>query len=63
MFPRIGVDNVEITYKDTGLGFAFQPSGPTPTIIVRLQNLPFQFFFLSGLLGFATSTFQPKQHR
>jgi TadE-like protein len=53
MFPRIGVNNVSITYKDTGLGFAYQPNGPTPTIIVRLQNLPFQYFFLSGLLGFA----------
>jgi Flp pilus assembly protein TadG len=55
MFPRIGVTNVAITYKDTGLGFAYQPNGPTPTIIVRLQNLPFQYFFLSGLLGFATT--------
>jgi len=53
MFSSIGVQNVQITYKDSGLGFAFQPSGPTPTIIVRLQGLPFQFFFLKGLLGFA----------
>jgi hypothetical protein len=52
IFPRIGVANVAITYKDTGLGFAFQPGGPTPTIIVRLQNLPFHFFFLSGVYGF-----------
>lgn len=53
IFPRIGVANVAITYKDTGLGFAYQPNGPTPTIIVRLQGLQFQYFFLSGLLGFA----------
>jgi Flp pilus assembly protein TadG len=52
MFSRIGVANVVITYKDTGLGFAYRKGGPVPTIIVRLQNLPFQFFFLSGLLGF-----------
>jgi Flp pilus assembly protein TadG len=52
MFPRIGVANVAITYKDTGLGFAYRSDGPIPTIIVKLQNLPFQFFFLSGLIGF-----------
>jgi hypothetical protein len=52
MFSRIGPAQVAITYKDTGLGFAYQPGGPTPTIIVRLQNLPFHFFFLSGLMGF-----------
>jgi len=54
-FPPIGLANVTITYKDAGLGFAYQPGGPSPTIIVRLQNLPFRYFFLSGLLGFANT--------
>jgi len=52
-FSRIGVANVVIAYKDTGLGYAYRPSGPIPTVIVTLQNLPFQFFFLSGLMGFS----------
>jgi Flp pilus assembly protein TadG len=54
MFPRVGLNNVQITYTDTGLGFAYRSAGPIPTVTVRLQNLPFQFFFLSGLMGFAT---------
>ncbi len=53
MFSRVGLDNVEITYADTGLSFAYRSAGPIPTIIVKLKNLPFQFFFLSGLMGFA----------
>ncbi len=53
MFSRVGLDNVQITYADSGLGFAYRSAGPIPTITVRLQNLPFQFFFLSGLMGFA----------
>lgn len=52
MFSRIGINNVEVLYTDTGLGFAYRPTGPLPTITVRLRNLPFQFFFLSGLMGF-----------
>jgi len=35
-----------------GLGYAGRPSGPMPTITVSLQNLPFEFFFLRGLMGF-----------
>jgi len=52
IFPRIGLANVTITYKDAGLGFAYQPGGPTAAITVRLQNLPFNYFFLSGLMQF-----------
>jgi len=33
------------------LGYAGRPGGPMPTITVSLQNLPFQFFFLRGLVG------------
>jgi hypothetical protein len=54
MFSRVGLDNVEIDYRDSGLGFAYRPAGPIPTITVRLRNLPFQFFFLSGLMGFTS---------
>lgn len=43
--------NVVIVYKQTGLGYAGRPGGPAVTITVSLQNMRFQFFFLSALLG------------
>ena len=52
IFPRITPANVVIVYTQTGLGYAGRPGGPMPTITVSLQNLPFQFFFLRGLMGF-----------
>src|SRR5262249_1098875 len=52
IFPRITPANVKIVYAQTGLGYAGRPGGPMPTITVSLQNLPFQFFFLRGLMGF-----------
>jgi Flp pilus assembly protein TadG len=52
IFPRITAANVRVVYTQTGLGFAGRFGGPVPTITVSLQNLPFQFFFLNGLLGF-----------
>jgi hypothetical protein len=52
--PRIGAANVVITYTQTGLGYAGRPGGPAPTITLSIQNLPFEFFFLSGLIGFKT---------
>ena len=52
IFPRIRPENVVIVYAQTGLGYAGRPGGPVPTITISLQNLSFQFFFLSGLRGF-----------
>jgi hypothetical protein len=51
IFPRIKPANVKMVYVRTGLGYAGRPGGPMPTIAVSLQNLPFQFFFLRGLIG------------
>lgn len=51
-FPRLQPANVKITYSATGLGYWGRPGGPVPTITVSLEGLTFQFFFLSGLLGF-----------
>jgi len=59
VFPRIAAANVVVVYThkqsgtDPGLGYAGRPGGPVPTIAVSLQNLPFQFYFLGGLLNFA----------
>jgi hypothetical protein len=52
IFPRITPANVKIVYAQTGLGYAGRPGGPLPTITVSIQNLPFQFYFLGGLIGF-----------
>jgi len=52
VFSRIKPDNVVITYTQTGLGYAGRPGGPAPTVTIAVQNLPFQFFFLGGLMGF-----------
>jgi Flp pilus assembly protein TadG len=52
IFPRIQAANVRVVYAQTGLGYAGRNGGPVPTITVSIQNLPFQFFFLGGLLGF-----------
>jgi Flp pilus assembly protein TadG len=51
ILPAISAANVTISYTQTGLGYAGRPGGPVPTITVSLQNLHFQFFFLSYLLG------------
>lgn len=51
-FPGLLRTNIVITYSATGLGFQTRLNGPVPTITVELQNRTFQFFFLSGLMGF-----------
>jgi len=51
--PSISATNVKVVYTQTGLGFVGRRNGAVPTITVELQNVPFQFFFLKGLLGFA----------
>jgi Flp pilus assembly pilin Flp len=52
IFSRITPANVKIVYAQTGLGYAGRPGGPMPTITVSIQNLPFRFYFLGGLIGF-----------
>jgi hypothetical protein len=51
ILPSITAANVVITYNQTGLGYAGRPGGPLPTIAVSLQDMRFQFFFLTPLLG------------
>jgi Flp pilus assembly protein TadG len=50
VLPEITAANVMIVYRQTGLGYAGRPGGPVPTISVSLQNMKFQFFFLSAIL-------------
>jgi len=52
MMPTIGPENVVVTYYNSGLGFAGDPSGPdvAPLISVRLQNMEFRPI-LTSLFG------------
>jgi len=52
VFSRVKPANVVVVYAQSGLGYAGRPGGPVPTITVSLENLPFQFFFLSGIMRF-----------
>jgi hypothetical protein len=52
VFAKITPANVVIVYAQSGLGFAGRPGGPVPTITISVKDLPLQFFFLSGLMGF-----------
>jgi hypothetical protein len=56
VFERITPENVNITYQNTGLGFASRPGGPVPTITLTLTGLTYQFIGLEGLLGFEEIT-------
>lgn len=54
LFWRVTPENVRVTYTYTGLGYAGRPGGPVPTIKIELVDIPFQFYFLSALLGSET---------
>ena len=59
-FTRLRPQDVQITYAATGLGYQTRPGGSVPTIIVEIRpGLAFEFFFLSGLLGFANIDVPP----
>jgi len=44
MYPPITDANVTVEYKNVGLGYAGDPTGPdvAPLVIVRLRNMTFQ---------------------
>ena len=56
---RILEGNVVIQYVQTGLGYAGRPGGPAPTITLAVEDMPFQFFFLGGVVGFAKMRMPP----
>jgi TadE-like protein len=58
VFSRVTAANVSVSYIYSGLGFAGRPGGPVPTVAVSLQNLTFQFIFLSAV-GFSNVTIPP----
>lgn len=51
-FPGLDPTRVRIVYDATGLGYWTRPGGSVPTISVRIEGQPFDFFFLPDLPGF-----------
>ena len=55
MYGSIGADNVEVEYRNVGLGYAGDPNGPdvSPLVTVRLKALTFRplscMYFLCGI--------------
>jgi hypothetical protein len=56
VFWRITPQNVRVNYRHTELGFAGRPGGPVPTVTLTITGLTYQFFALSGLMGFGEIT-------
>jgi hypothetical protein len=48
-FSSLKRENVVIRYQYTGMGYAGRIAGPIPTITVSLQNVKYEFVFLSAL--------------
>jgi hypothetical protein len=59
IFWRIQPQNVIVTYRQTGLGFAGRPGGPVPTITVELTGLTFDLLFVGSMLGVGPITMPP----
>lgn len=59
VFARIEPDNVQITYEQTGLGFAGRPGGPAPSITVRLSGLTFNTPVLGAFSALTGVTMPP----
>ncbi|HKH20870.1 MAG TPA: TadE family protein [Gammaproteobacteria bacterium] len=51
IFPRLERSNVEITYRQTGLGFSGRPGGLPLSVTVSYRCLTSKFFFIGGLAG------------
>ncbi|QGY00207.1 pilus assembly protein [Roseovarius faecimaris] len=55
--PFIGLNNVQVTYYRSGLGYIGRPGGPVTNITVELRNLTFDFLLLDDLIpAFGTLT-------
>lgn len=55
ILPQIQHENVEVEYRDVGLGDATTPGGIVPLVTVRLVNLSHTFLMLQGFPGFGLS--------
>ena len=53
LFPRLQRQNVQIVYNANGLGFVGQPNGLPMNVTVSIECMTHQFYFISGLMGWA----------
>jgi hypothetical protein len=53
VFPRLGRQNVLISYQSNGLGFVGRPGGLPMDVTVSISCMTHQFFFINGLMGWA----------
>ncbi len=59
VFWRVGQENVIVTYRESGMGFAGRPGGPVPTITLELTGLTFSPPFLGSVLGIGPIAMPP----
>src|SRR5262249_33805336 len=53
VFPSLTRQNVQIVYNANGLGFVGQPNGLPMNVTVSIECMTHQFYFISGLMGWA----------
>ena len=60
MKPGIAANQVTVTYRGSGLGFAGDPNGMeiAPLVTVELANVKFNPLMLFGLVAFDLPTFR-----
>ena len=50
IFPRIGRQNMQISYQTTGLGFVGRPNGLPMNVTVTIRCMTHQLYFLGALM-------------
>lgn len=60
VLPRLEPENVEVTYREAGLGDASMPGGLLPVVTVRIVGLQHAYLLMGGIPGLPDSvTFLP----
>ena len=52
--PRIGIENIVVTYEQSGLGYWGRPAGRVVTIRMEARNVPLELPLLGALIGFGS---------
>ncbi|NQV54794.1 MAG: pilus assembly protein [Rhodospirillales bacterium] len=55
ILPSVTAENVQVVYRDSGLGDPTLPGGIIPLVTVRIINLQQQFHMISGIMGMPNS--------
>lgn len=54
--PRIGIENITVTYEQSGLGYWGRPYGRVVTIRMEARNVQMELPLLGALIGFGSLT-------